>query len=102
MGWNRESGSIPSEMGALVILVAAGILPEAGGARVDEQRGRPMRRRQAIAALAGAMTCGPAMSRAQPAKKLPIVGFLHPGLPARGSATIDALRRDMGEQGFVD
>lgn len=52
--------------------------------------------------LAGATAFGPAIARPQPAKKTPIVGFLHPGFPARGSATIDALRRDMGDQGLID
>ena len=59
-------------------------------------------RRRALGLLAGATALGAAMARAQPARKVPIVGFLHPGLQARGSATMDALRRDMGEAGLID
>ena len=44
----------------------------------------------------------PRLLRAQPAKKIPIIGYLHPGLQELGSATMDALRRDMGTQGFID
>jgi putative ABC transport system substrate-binding protein len=50
----------------------------------------------AVAALA------PRSLGAQQARKLPVVGYLHPGLQALGSASMEALRRDMGRQGFVD
>src|SRR5438045_4047236 len=58
-------------------------------------------RRRNLAMLAGA-AFAPRLSRAQSAKKIPIVGYLHPGLQELGSATMDALRRDMGTQGFID
>ena len=61
-----------------------------------------MNRRHALSLFAGAATFGPLSPHAQPAKKPPLVGFLHPGLRARGSSTMDALRRDMLEQGSVD
>src|SRR4051794_30070006 len=87
--------------------VVASIVPERGvrhGCRLrdfDHRRlrraGQLMRRRTALALLAG--TALPA--QAQPAKRMPIVGFLHPGLQARGSMTMDALRRDMLEQGAI-
>ncbi len=60
-----------------------------------------MRRRHAIGLLAGASLAARTV-QAQPAKKMPIVGFLHPGLQALGSATMDALRRDMGEAGLIN
>ena len=60
-----------------------------------------MRRRRSLALLATA-AIGPGLARAQPAPKTPIIGFLHPGLQALGSSTMDALRRDMGAAGLVD
>jgi len=58
-------------------------------------------RRKNLALLAGA-AFAPRLVFAQQARRIPIVGYLHPGLRALGSATMDALRRDMGEQGMVD
>jgi putative ABC transport system substrate-binding protein len=60
-----------------------------------------MLRRTKMAMLAGAVFA-PWSLQAQQAKKIPIVGYLHPGLQALGSATMEALRRDMKKQGFVD
>ena len=60
-----------------------------------------MRRRRTLALLATAAV-GPRLAEAQQAKKTPIIGFLHPGLQALGSQTMDALRRDMGGAGLID
>jgi putative ABC transport system substrate-binding protein len=60
-----------------------------------------MLRRNSLAVLAGAAFV-PRSLQAQQTKKTPIVGYLHPGLRALGSASMDALRRDLGKQGFVD
>jgi putative ABC transport system substrate-binding protein len=60
-----------------------------------------MLRRNNMAMFAAA-AFAPWSLQAQQAKKIPIVGYLHPGLQALGSATMEALRRDMSKQGFVD
>jgi putative ABC transport system substrate-binding protein len=60
-----------------------------------------MRRRRTLALFATAAV-GPRLAQAQQAKTTPIIGFLHPGLQVLGSATMDALRRDMGAVGLVD
>jgi putative ABC transport system substrate-binding protein len=61
-----------------------------------------MNRRQAIALVASAAGLGPRIARAQQGKKVPIIGFLHPGLRERGSITMDVLRSDMGTAGLID
>ena len=66
-----------------------------------QDRAIGVRRRHALGLLAGASLAARTV-QAQPAKKMPIVGFLHPGLQALGSATMDALRRDMGEAGLIN
>ena len=60
-----------------------------------------MLRRRNLALLAGAVFL-PAPARAQQSKKVPVVGYLHPGLRARGSVTMGALRGYMDENGLVD
>ena len=60
-----------------------------------------MLRRNNLAMLAAA-AFAPRSLQAQQAKKIPIVGYLHPGLQALGSASMEALRRDMTKQGFVE
>jgi putative ABC transport system substrate-binding protein len=60
-----------------------------------------MRRRQTLVLLAAAAT-NPPVARAQQNKKIPIIGFIHPGRRALGAVTMDVLRRDMGQQGYVE
>ena len=60
-----------------------------------------MKRRSVIAGL-GSVAALPSAAGAQQARKTPIIGFLHPGLKALGSLTMDALRRDMGVAGLID
>jgi len=60
-----------------------------------------VRRRRVIAGL-GAVAAWPLSARAQQSGKTPIIGFLHPGLQARGSMTMDALLRDMGKVRLID
>ena len=62
---------------------------------------RRVKRRRVIAGL-GSVAVWPLATRAQQAKNTPIIGFLHPGLQVLGSATMDALRRDMGAAGLID
>lgn len=60
-----------------------------------------MHRRRTLALFATA-ACDPCLAYAQQVQKTPIIGFLHPGLQVLGSATMDALRRDMGAAGLID
>ena len=60
-----------------------------------------MKRRGLIAGLGG-IAAWPRSALAQQPKKVPVIGFLHPGLQVLGSQTMDALRRDMGEAGLID
>lgn len=60
-----------------------------------------MKRRQALAFLGSAASL-PRITHAQQAKKIPVIGFLHPGLKGLGSVTMDSLRRDMGAAGLID
>ena len=60
-----------------------------------------MKRRSVVAGL-GTVAAWPLAAGAQQTKKTPIIGFLHPGLKALGSWTMDALRRDMGVAGLID
>jgi len=60
-----------------------------------------MHRRRTLALLA-TTAFGQRLAHAQQVQKLPIIGFLHPGLQVLGSGTMDALRRDMGAAGLID
>ena len=63
--------------------------------------GGRVKRRTFIAGLSG-VAAWPLAARAQQARKNPIIGFLHPGVQALGSSTMEALRRDMGVAGLID
>jgi putative ABC transport system substrate-binding protein len=60
-----------------------------------------MYRRGSLALFATA-AFAPRLALAQQPGKTPVIGFLHPGLQALGSRTMDALRRDMGAAGLID
>lgn len=60
-----------------------------------------MRRREFIALLAGAATGRPLRVLAQQAQKVPIVGFLHPGLSDSGSPVFDSLSQGLRDTGYV-
>ena len=59
-------------------------------------------RRKFTALLAGAALLRSTLTRSQPAQKVPIVGFLHPGFPDSGSPVFDALSQGLREAGYVE
>ena len=64
-----------------------------------------MKRRDAVFALV-ALGATPLAARAQPARRLPVVGFLHPGFPATTGATIPqslaGLRDGLRDLGYIE
>src|SRR6516164_2358749 len=61
-----------------------------------------MTRRKFTALLAGAALARSTLTRLQPAQKVPIVGFLHPGFPDSGSPVFDALSQGLRDAGYVE
>ena len=61
-----------------------------------------MTRRKLAALLAGAALIRSTLTRSQPAQKVPIVGFLHPGFPDSGSPVFDALSQGLRDAGYVE
>jgi putative ABC transport system substrate-binding protein len=61
-----------------------------------------MRRREFITLLGGAAAAWPIAARAQQAQKVPMIGFLHPGFPERGSIAFDSMREGFRELGYVE
>ena len=61
-----------------------------------------MNRRKFTALFAAASLSRTALARAQEAQKVPLIGFLHPGLPDSGSPVFDALREGLREVGYVE
>ena len=61
-----------------------------------------MNRRKFIAALAGASIALPSRSKAQQARKVPMIGFLHPGFPDAGAYSRDALQTGIREAGYTE
>jgi putative ABC transport system substrate-binding protein len=61
-----------------------------------------MRRRDFIKGIAGSATVWPLATRAQQARKVPIVGFLHPGFADPGSPIFDALGQGLRDAGYID
>ena len=61
-----------------------------------------MNRRDFTALLAGAALVRSTPTHSQPAQKVPIVGFLHPGFPDSGSPVFDALSQGLRDAGFVE
>ena len=59
-----------------------------------------MERRMFIAGLA-ATAAGARVAPAQPAAKVPVIGFLHPGSPESGAPSFDALREGLRDAGFA-
>jgi putative ABC transport system substrate-binding protein len=58
-------------------------------------------RRNFITLLGGAAAAWPLTARAQRAA-LPVVGFLHPGVPESFASRLDGFRKGLGEMGFVE
>jgi hypothetical protein len=61
-----------------------------------------MNRRELITLLAGAGITIPARARAQQVRKIPVVGFLHPGFPESGNPTLDNLREGLRNEGYFE
>src|SRR5437588_9406820 len=61
-----------------------------------------MNRRKFITLLGGTTAAWPLTVRAQQAQGVPIVGFLHPGVPDSGSPIFNALREGLRETGYVE
>jgi putative ABC transport system substrate-binding protein len=61
-----------------------------------------MRRRAIIAGLAGALAPLRLTQAQQAVKKIPIIGFLHPGFPDASSLIFDGLRSSLGELGYIE
>jgi putative ABC transport system substrate-binding protein len=61
-----------------------------------------MNRRKFILIVAGAALARPAATQAQQARKVRLVGFLHPGFADTGSPALESLREGLRESGFVE
>jgi putative ABC transport system substrate-binding protein len=59
-----------------------------------------MNRRDFIIVLAGAGIAVPALTQAQQARKVPVVGFLHPGFADTGSPALESLRQGLLDAGY--
>ena len=59
-----------------------------------------MRRRNFIVLLSGAALSWPAAARAQ--QGMPVIGFLHSGLPQVNSGIVEAFRQGLRETGYVE
>jgi putative tryptophan/tyrosine transport system substrate-binding protein len=60
-----------------------------------------MRRREFMIFL-GSAVVWPAVARAQPTPRVPVIGFLHPAFAGLGSPTLDALREGFRDAGYVE
>jgi putative tryptophan/tyrosine transport system substrate-binding protein len=62
----------------------------------------PIRRREFIVTLGGAVAALPLAARAQQADKLPTIGFLALGLPSAYARRIEALRKGLRDLGYTE
>src|SRR5690349_2889762 len=60
-----------------------------------------MRRRDLIRLIGGA-AMWPMMARAQKAPRVPVIGYLHPGIPDLGSPALNAFREGLRDVGYVE
>ena len=60
-----------------------------------------MKRREFIAGLGGA-AAWPLVARAQQAAAIPVIGFLHSGLPGPNERSVAAFCRGLAEAGFIE
>ncbi len=64
-----------------------------------------MRRREFVSLLTGAAVGWPLAAKAQQARSLPVIGFLHPGFPTytgSGGAPFVSLKDGLREAGYVE
>ena len=61
-----------------------------------------MNRRELIVLLSGAGITLPELAQTQPARKMPVVGFLHPGFADAVSPTISNLRQGLRDEGYIE
>jgi len=61
-----------------------------------------MRRREFILLLGGAVSMWPLATRAQPASKMPVVGFLNSASADLYAKFVGEFRRGLNEMGFVE
>src|SRR5258708_1448636 len=61
-----------------------------------------MNRRKFMTLLSGAGITLPAPAEAQQVRKVPVIGFLHPGFIEAGSLAFDALREGLRDGGYAE
>jgi putative tryptophan/tyrosine transport system substrate-binding protein len=61
-----------------------------------------MNRRKFTALMAAASLSPTRLTQAENPAKLPVIGFLHPGLPESGSPVFDALRQGLRNVGYIE
>jgi ABC-type uncharacterized transport system substrate-binding protein len=64
--------------------------------------GKAVDRREVITLLAGSGITLAERTQAQPGQKVPVVGFLHPGIPESGAPVFGALREGLRDVGYVE
>ena len=64
--------------------------------------GTGMRRREFITLIGGAAVAWPLTARAQQVPRVPVIGYLHPGIPDLGSVALDAFREGLRDVGYVE
>jgi len=64
--------------------------------------GATVGRRKVFALVAGAGITLAGRTAAQPGQRVPVVGFLHPGVPESGFTVFDALREGLRDVGYVE
>src|SRR5262249_54740362 len=98
------SGSISLPLWLSIWLPCAAMIQEENMRRREfiEAAGAAVSRREVFALLAGAGITLAGRTPAQPGQKLPVVGFLHPGMPESGSPAFDVLREGLRDVGYVE
>jgi putative ABC transport system substrate-binding protein len=61
-----------------------------------------MKRREFITLFGGAAVAWPLLARAQQVPRVPVIGYLHPGIPDLGSLALDAFREGLRDVGYVE
>jgi putative ABC transport system substrate-binding protein len=61
-----------------------------------------MKRREFITFIGGAAVAWPLTALAQRVQRVPVIGYLHPGIPDLGSLALDAFREGLRDVGYVE